>query len=53
MQYSEEEKKMWLEDWQQSGKSAWSYAKENRLNPHTFVSVNSSGTSLKNLLFSR
>jgi len=37
MRYSEEEKKMWLDDWQQSGKKAWSYAKENGLNPQTFV----------------
>ena len=37
MPYSEEEKKMWLDDWQQSGKSAWSYAKENGLNAQTFV----------------
>ena len=37
MRYSEEEKTMWLEDWKQSGKSAWSYAKENGLNLQTFV----------------
>ena len=37
MQFSEEEKTMWLEDWSQSGKSAWAYAKENSLNPQTFV----------------
>jgi len=37
MQYSEEEKAMWLEDWQQSGKSAWAYAKENGLNTQTFA----------------
>jgi len=37
MQYSREEKAMWVEDWQQSGKSAWSYAKANGLNPQTFV----------------
>ena len=37
MQYVEEEKKMWLEDVRQSGKSAWSYAKVNGLNPQTFV----------------
>jgi len=36
MQYSEEEKTLWLEDWRQSGKSAWAYAKENGLNPQTF-----------------
>jgi len=37
MPYSNEEKMMWLEDWKQSGKSAWAYAKENGLNPQTFV----------------
>ena len=37
MQYSKEEKAMWLEDWRQSGKSAWAYAKENGLNPQTFA----------------
>ena len=37
MQISSEEKAMWLEDWQQSGKSAWAYAKENGLNQQTFV----------------
>jgi hypothetical protein len=37
MQYSKEEKAMWLEDWRQSGKSAWAYAKENGLTPQTFV----------------
>ena len=28
---------MWIEDWRQSGKSAWAYAKENGLNPQTFA----------------
>ena len=37
MQFSKEEKAMWLEDWQRSGKSAWKYAKENGLNPQTFA----------------
>jgi len=37
MKVSEEEKAMWLEDWRQSGKSAWAYAKANGLNPQTFV----------------
>jgi transposase-like protein len=36
MKYSEEEKAMWLEDWRQSGKSAWAYAKANGLNFQTF-----------------
>jgi transposase-like protein len=38
MQYSKEEKEMWLEDWRQSGKNAWAYARENGLIPQTFVS---------------
>jgi hypothetical protein len=37
MRFSEEEKAMWLEDWRQSGKSAWVYAKENGLIPQTFT----------------
>ena len=37
MHFSEEEKELWLEDWQQSGKSAWAYARQNSLNPQTFV----------------
>ena len=37
MKFSEEEKAMWLEDWRQSGKPAWTYAKANGLNPQTFV----------------
>ena len=36
MQFNKEEKALWLEDWRQSGKSAWSYAKENGLIPQTF-----------------
>jgi len=35
--YSEEEKKLWLEDWHQSSKSKWAYAKENGLNLQTFT----------------
>jgi len=38
MQYSKEEKAMWVEDWKQSGKTAWTYAKENGLVPQTFTS---------------
>jgi len=34
---SREEKAMWVEDWRQSGKSAWAYAQENGLNQRTFV----------------
>ena len=37
MNFSTEEKAMWLEDWRRSGKKAWSYAKENGLTPQTFV----------------
>ena len=37
MSFSKEEKALWLEDWKQSGKSAWAYAKENGLCPQTFV----------------
>jgi len=37
MHFSNEEKTMWLEDWQQSGKDAWAYAKINGLNPQTFL----------------
>jgi transposase-like protein len=36
--FSKEEKAMWLEDWQRSGKTAWAYAKENGLIPQTFNS---------------
>ena len=38
MSFSKEEKNMWLEDWKQSGKKAWAYAKENGLIPQTFCS---------------
>jgi hypothetical protein len=34
--YRVEEKAMWVEDWKQSGTSAWTYAKANGLNPATF-----------------
>jgi transposase-like protein len=37
MKFSEEEKAMWLDDWKQSGKSAWAHAGANGLNPQTFV----------------
>jgi transposase-like protein len=33
--YSAEEKAMWLEDWKESGKSIWNYARENGLIPQT------------------
>jgi len=38
MTFSKEEKALWLEDWKQSGKKAWTYAKENGLIPQTFCS---------------
>ena len=38
MQFNKEEKAMWLADWKQSGKKAWTYAKENGLIPQTFCS---------------
>ena len=38
MQFSKEERAMWLVDWKQSGKKAWTYAKENGLIPQTFCS---------------
>jgi transposase-like protein len=44
MKFSKEEKAMWLEDWRQSGKSAWTYAKENGLNPQTFAKWAKEGT---------
>jgi hypothetical protein len=37
MSYSQEEKAMWLEDWQKSGKKAWTYARENGLILQTFL----------------
>ena len=37
MKYSAEEKAKRLEEWKQSGKSKWSYAKENGLNLKTFL----------------
>jgi len=37
MKFNEKEKAMWLEDWRQSGKSAWAYAKGNGLIPQTFA----------------
>ena len=43
MKISEEEKAMWLEDWRRGGKSAWAYAKENGLNPQTFVKWSKAG----------
>ena len=48
MLYSEEEKAMWLEDWQQSGRSAWAYAKANGLNTQTFVKWTKAGKENQN-----
>ena len=36
MRYSNEEKRMRLKDWRQSGKATWAYAKESGINPQTF-----------------
>jgi len=47
MRYSEEEKAMWLEDWKQSGKSAWAYAKENGLNQQTLINWTKAGNETK------
>ena len=47
MKYSEEEKALWLEDWKQSGKKAWAYAKENGLIPQTFCSWTKRGIRAK------
>ena len=47
MKYNEEEKAMWLEDWKQSGKKAWAYAKENSLVPQTFCSWTRRGIKAK------
>ena len=47
MRYSEEEKTMWLEDWRNSGKSAWAYAKENGLNQQTFIKWTKAGNEAK------
>jgi len=47
MRYSEEEKTMWLEDWQASGRSAWAYAKENGINQHTFIKWTKAGNEAK------
>ena len=47
MRYSEEEKTMWLEDWRNSGKSAWAYAKENGINQQTFIKWTKAGNEAK------
>jgi len=47
MRYSEEEKRMWLEDWKASGKSAWAYAKENGLKQQTFINWTKAGDEAK------
>ena len=36
MKFSKEERAMRLEDWRESGKGAWAYAKENGILPQTF-----------------
>jgi len=47
MRYSKEERTMFLEDWKQSGKSAWKYAKENRVSWKTFKSWTENATETK------
>jgi len=47
MRFSEEEKTMWLEDWRNSGKSTWAYAKENGLNLQTLKKWVKAGTETK------
>jgi len=37
MQFSKEEKALWLKNWKRSGKKAFTYAKENGLVPQTFL----------------
>jgi len=51
MKYSKEEKAMWLENWRQSGKSAWVYAKENGLAPQTFTNWTKTGNKNKQPFF--
>ena len=48
MQFSKEEKAMWVEDWQRSGKSACSYAKENGLVLQTFIRWTKAKSEAKN-----
>ena len=48
MHYSTEEKAKWLINWQQSGKSAWAYAKENNLSPQTFLNWTKNRSGKKN-----
>ena len=37
MKYSKEERRKHLENWKESGKNAWAYAKENGLKQQTFA----------------
>ena len=37
MKYSEEEKAKWIVAWKQSGKSAWTFARENGFKQQTFA----------------
>ena len=48
MQFRKEERAMWVEDWRESGKSAWAYAKANGLNPQTFVRWTKTEAEVKN-----
>jgi hypothetical protein len=47
MLFSKEDKVLWLEDFRRSGKSPWAYAKENGLNPQTFIRWTKSETDAK------
>jgi len=37
MRFTKDEKLKYFENWRQGNKSAWAYAKENGINPQTFV----------------
>ena len=47
MHCRKDEKEMWLQDWIESGKNPKVYAKENGLNPQTFVNWTKSGIETK------
>ena len=48
MHYSKEEKAKYLEEWKQSGKSAWAYAREKGINLQTFLKWKKAETEVKN-----
>jgi len=47
MKYSKEERRKHLENWKESGKNAWAYAKENGLNQQTFINWTKAGNETK------